>query len=303
MPKIAYIKKNFSSSSREVIDQASEIIAEYRAQGFILTLRQLFYQEVARGHLPNTQQSYRRLGSIISDARRAGLIDWDSIEDRTRFARAKSHWEHPREVLESAAYSFRLDMWTDQPCRPSVWIEKDALTGVIDPVCTELDIPYYSCRGYPSDSMVWRAAQQIIEYWELGQQTRILHLGDHDPSGWDMTLDIRKRLLLFTRTPEAFDVNRLALNMDQIEEFQPPPNPLKLSSSKSGFADPRATWYIENYGLDSWELDALSPTVLSNLVREEVWENLRDAGMWESRRQDEEDYRDQLATLADEWED
>ncbi len=292
MPKIAYISKRFSASSQEIIDQANKIIAEYQSQGFTLTLRQLFYQHVSRGLLPNTQQSYRRLGSIISDARRTGLVDWSAIEDRTRFIRENSHWNHPGEILESAANSFALDMWANQMYRPEVYIEKDALTGVIEPVCTELDVPYLSCRGYPSDSMVWRAARKIRLHWQNGQHTKVLHLGDHDPSGLDMTEDIKKRLALFTRNEDSFEVNRLALNIDQIEEYGPPPNPAR-------FSDPRATWYIEQYGEQSWELDALEPTVLSNLVREEVCNVLRDQDAWDSKKDTEDGYREILTELAD----
>ena len=142
--------------------------------------------------------------------------------------------------------------------------------------------------------MVWRAAQKILEFWEDGQETRILHLGDHDPSGLDMTLDIRKRLLLFTGIEESFEVDRLALNLDQIQKFQPPPNPAR-------FSDPRADWYISEFGMESWELDALDPTVLSNLVRDEVWDHPRIEALWESRLKDEEDYRDRLTDLANDW--
>ena len=96
MPKIEYENKKFSLLTAETIHQAEAIVSEYQAQGFSLTLRQLYYQFVARGLIANTERDYKRIGNIVSDARRAGLIDWNAIEDRTRFIRRLSNWEAPR---------------------------------------------------------------------------------------------------------------------------------------------------------------------------------------------------------------
>src|SRR2546428_272641 len=103
MPKLWYASTRFSPKSRETIAQANVIIADYEAQGFTLTLRQAYYQFVSRGLIPNTDREYKRLGSIINDARMAGLIDWDSIEDRTRFLRSLSHWDDPSDIMDGAA--------------------------------------------------------------------------------------------------------------------------------------------------------------------------------------------------------
>jgi len=91
MPKIAYKDKNFSPSTLAVIDQANEIIDEYQTDGLKLTLRQLYYQFVSRALIANKQSEYKRLGSIINDARLAGLVDWKAIEDRTRNLKRNSH--------------------------------------------------------------------------------------------------------------------------------------------------------------------------------------------------------------------
>jgi len=125
--KICYTPRKFSASSLEVIDKANTIIGEYAAQGFDLTLRQLYYQFVARGYIPNKDTEYKKLGSIINDARLAGLVSWEAISDRTRFVRTNSHWEQPGEIIESARDSFRLNRWEGQGYRPEVWIEKDSM--------------------------------------------------------------------------------------------------------------------------------------------------------------------------------
>src|SRR5205085_3197993 len=128
----------------------NEIIAEYDQQGFDLTLRQLYYQFVSRDLLSNRQSEYDRLGCIVNDARLAGLIDWNAITDRTRNLRSLAHWDEPTDIIRACASQYRIDKWARQPCRVECWIEKDALVGVIAGICEELDIPYFSCRGYNS---------------------------------------------------------------------------------------------------------------------------------------------------------
>lgn len=142
MPKITYEEKKFNLSTLTTIHQAEAIIEQYQAQGYSLTLRQLYYQFVARGLIPNTERDYKRLGNIVSDARRGGMIDWDAIEDRTRFIRTIASWDDPREILDSARDSYHRDLWETQDKRFEVWIEKDALIGVIEPICKELDLTF-----------------------------------------------------------------------------------------------------------------------------------------------------------------
>jgi hypothetical protein len=290
MPKIKYFKKRFGSEARTIIDLANLILGEYQSQGYVLTLRQLYYQFVARGLMPNTQRDYKRLGQIVSDARLAGLIDWHMVEDRTRGLRSVSTWESPEQIVRTCADTFTLDKWEDQKYRVEVWIEKDALVGVFEPICTELQISYLSCRGYTSQSEMWVAGQRLQVYDRAGQTPVILHFGDHDPSGRDMTRDIVDRLYLFTGLSP---LDRLALNMDQVEQYQPPPNPAKITDS-------RAAAYIAQFGGESWELDALEPAVLAELVRAWVL-GLRDEAKWAARVAEEEEHRQLLTAVADKW--
>jgi hypothetical protein len=305
LARIRYVDKKFGADALRIIDTANAICRTYQSQGYDLTLRQLYYQFVARDILPNTIQSYKRLGDIINDARMAGRMDWDYIVDRTRNVRALTHYANPAARIRSAARTYQIDMWARQPERVEVWIEKDALVGVIERSCVDLDVPFFSCRGYTSQSEVWGAAQRIGVHLAAGQDVTILHLVDHDPSGIDMTRDIKDRMELFTSTdadravlnplvqdvidkygswedtpaPERtmvtqsykfklaqrgkLRIRRIALNRDQIDTYNPPPNPAKITDS-------RATKYIEIHGRSSWELDALDPATLDRLVRDEV---------------------------------
>ena len=277
----------FSVDTLTVIGQAESIIGEYNQQGFTLTLRQLYYQFVARALIPNTDRSYSRLGRIVSDARRAGMIDWDAIEDRTRFTRRLSSWDNPQDILQSARDSYHRDLWANQLRRLEVWIEKDALLGVIESVCQDNDVPFFSCRGYVSDSEMWQAAMRIRRYYTSGQSTIVLHLGDHDPSGIDMTRDITDRLRLFCGVDHY--VNRIALTLDQIQEVGPPPNPAKLTDTR--FAN-----YLRLYGRDSWELDALEPQYMVNLVMSHI-HALRDNLAWHEALRQQENERAQLGQV------
>lgn len=289
MPKKEYVKKKFRADSLNLIGRINKVIAEYQKQGFSLTLRQVYYQMVARAIIPNNEKSYKNLGNLISDARLAGLIDWTAIEDRTRNLRGNSHWSTPGSILDSAAYSYHLNHWKDQEHYVEVWVEKDALVGIVGQICEELDVNYFSCRGYVSQSEMWSAASRLKHCQDAGQHIVLLHLGDHDPSGKDMSRDIVDRMKIF----ETYDFTfkRLALNMDQIEQYDPPPNPTKLTDS-------RASGYIEDYGYECWELDALEPMVISKLIKTNV-ERYRDNALYQRVLKREKQEKALLTDIAE----
>lgn len=293
MPRIAYIEKRFGEARLEQIQQANAIIAEYAAQGFDLTVRQLYYQFVARDLIPNNLRSYKRLQDLISDARMAGYIDWKAITDRTRYLRGNQHWADAGDAVRDASEDFQLDKWERQPCRLEVWIEKDALIGVIAEVCQRNDVNYFSCRGYTSQSELWRAGQRMAYYENEGQQPIVIHLGDHDPSGIDMTRDIGDRVSTFAQSHLA--VERIALNRDQIDRYNPPPNPAKMTDS-------RYEGYIAEHGKQSWELDALDPTTISELIEATILGH-RDDDLWEEAVAEENAIKAQLRKAADNWDD
>ncbi len=288
--KRKYIRHNFRKAGRCIIERANSIINEYLAEGYKITLRQLYYQFVSRDLLTNEQRAYDKLGIIISKGRLSGLVDWSAIEDRTRTPKENSHWGSPVEIIETCAESYRVDTRATQDNYVEVWVEKEALAGVIERTARGLDVLSFACRGYVSQSAMWEAAQRILFQEGLGKEVTILHLGDHDPSGIDMTRDIQDRLKMFgTR---AY-VNRIALNMSQIDQYSPPPNPAKLTDS-------RCADYISKYGSQSWELDALEPRVLDELIKDEVHDLTNEYEQAILLRQQESE-RHQLQKIADSW--
>lgn len=288
--KIKYKDINFKGKSLELIELINNVVNEYRNMGYELTLRQTYYQLVARGYIPNNERSYKNIGALINDGRLAGLIDWNSIVDRTRFIRQNSHWEKPEDVIMSAKYSYLLDKWEDQPNYVEVWVEKDALIDIVGQACRALDTPFFSCRGYTSQSEMWLAAQRFIVQNEIRENCFIIHLGDHDPSGIDMTRDITERLELFGAYVE---VNRIALTMDQVNKYNPPPNPAKIT-------DTRSSKYIREFGNESWELDALEPQMLAEFITNEVTA-LRDDEIYERICAREAKEKNELQLLVDNY--
>lgn len=291
MPKRQYKDINFQSKSLDLIGLVNSVIEEYDAQGYELTLRQVYYQLVARGYMPNNERSYKNLGNLINDGRLAGLIDWYSIVDRTRNIRSNPHWETPQEVIETAKYLYHLDRWATQPNYVEVWVEKDALIGIVNQACKPLDVPHFSCRGYTSQSEMWAAAQRFLKQRHRESCT-IIHLGDHDPSGIDMTRDIQERLEMFGAT---VDVKRVALTMGQIETYNPPPNPTKIT-------DARAKGYISRYGHECWELDALEPKLITSLIRNEVTA-LMDEDLFNEVAARERDEKEDIQLISDNYDD
>lgn len=285
-----YQNFNFRKDSLALLEVIDAIIYEYSRAGYVLTVRQLYYQLVARDVIPNTERSYKNTVDLVNKGRLAGLLDWDAIEDRTRGFLRRSAWDSGKHILESAAASFHMDMWEDQPTRVFCVVEKEALSGVLDPVCREWDVPLLPARGYPSASVL----RQFAKHDLMGrpQDILILHLGDHDPSGIDMTRDLEDRLSLLSRRA-GFEMRRIALTMEQIEDQKPPPNPAKTTDARFGE-------YSRLYGDESWELDALRPQFIHGLVASHVQEVV-DTELWEAREAEIEAIRQRIVKLAEDF--
>lgn len=317
MPRIEYRRYRPREAARAVIETANTILAEYIRQDFRLTLRQLYYQFIGRDLFPeswidpkynkrhglsldtkNTEKNYKKLVDIVVDARVGGLMDWDHIVDREREVESESHWENAPDFLNSVAPQFNIDVWADQPNRVEVWVEKKALVEIVGRACEPLDVPYLACKGYLSASAAWDAGHNRCKRWhdEHGQNTVVIHLSDHDPSGLDMGRDNEERLRLFRtpykegETPAHITFQRIALTMEQVEQYEPPSNPAKET-------DPRAAAYIEEHGDTSWELDALEPPVLVELIMEAILEHL-DRDLYDGRRAEETEQRDLLVRMS-----
>lgn len=289
--KICLDQKKFHGKTLEIIIQADEILQEYAAQGYPLTVRAVYYQFVSRNLISNSIKSYGVIQRALNDGRLAGLIDWSHIIDETRPMRQPSFWNSPSDILRTAADQFRLDHWADQGFRPEVWIEKTALVGVVDRTCHNLHVPLFASKGFCSTTELFRTAKRLRSYQDQGQQPIIFYLGDHDPSGMDITRDVQAKLSIFVG--DRVRVDRLALNIGQVKEYRLPPNPAKMT-------DTRADGYVKQYGSNCWELDALSPQILNQLVRTAIEDKL-DHNTLSIILQEESSHKKQLQYVARHW--
>ena len=291
--KKAYITWNPNNKTAALVQQAEAIIGEYEAAGYTLTVRQLYYQFVARDIIENSERSYKSLVGIITKARMAGMLSWLAIEDRSRHHNAFWFDEDELNPVKDLPRYIRFDQWARQKSYVEVWVEKEALGNVVARACEPFFVPHMACKGYLSASEAWRAGRRFREKAMEGKECKLIHLGDHDPSGIDMTRDNRDRPSLFMKMPFTLQVTRLALNMDQIEEYGPPPNPAKVTDS-------RARSYIKKFGATSWELDALDPRTLEELIQTEFKQYI-DEQIWEDVNDEQEEKRSMLERVSERW--
>ncbi len=258
--KQAFITWKPNARRRARLEQIAAVLAQYKAMGLRLTLRQLFYQLVTKNIIANTFAEYKNLGTLLSKARLAGLVDWDIIEDRVRQPNVPQEWSSLQALVRSAVASFRLPRWDTQPVHVELWCEKDALSGVIAPMCHERHVTLVVNRGYSSSSAMYESSLRIQAATHDGRDAHIIYLGDFVPSGEDMVRDIRDRMATFDTD---VTVTKLALNPAQIKKYKIPHNTAKTTDS-------RAHGFIRKHGMKSYEVDALPPEVLQAMVLQAI---------------------------------
>lgn len=291
-------KLQLSKANEGRLFDVNKIIEEYRKQGYRLTLRQLYYQLVSRDIIANKVAEYKKLGTLLVKGRMAGVVDWDAIEDRIRVPYMQ-YWNlNIKDAIESTIKQYKLNRMAGQENYIELWCEKDALAGILKPLCNKYHIILMVNRGYSSCTAMHDAYKRIASQIDNGKKVTILYFGDHDPSGLDMVRDIEGRVIEFLQMRFQdywiggwFKVWQIGLTMAQIEEFNPPPNPAKIT-------DPRAKDYIKKFGSVSWEVDALNPEELHNIIIDAV-EGLIDYDLYESMLEKEKEDKKKLRKILE----
>lgn len=286
MSTIRFRDYKFNASHEKLIGHMNEIIDEL---DMTLTARQLYYQFIGRDLFPaswvdeaynlkkglpagtkNTIKNYKRFATLLTDARYAGCVSWDAIEDRVRRPTIWQDYENLREAVDKLIRTYRLPRWRGQSRYVELWVEKEALAGQMEPIANEFHVTLMANKGYSSASAMFDSAQRIMQesnqvesnYFDADKDVRkpvVLYVGDHDPSGEDMVRDLEKRLVEFGVQNLTF--TKLALTMEQVKRYKLPPNPAKTT-------DARFETYVAEHGNKSWEVEALPPKVLSQIVRD-----------------------------------
>lgn len=296
--RVKFRNVKLSKQNKIRLELVNEIISEYQAQGYVLTLRQLYYQLVSRDVIPNKQAEYSKLSILLKEGRMGGIVDWDAIEDRLRQIYVPASWDSPKDILDVVVKQFKLPRQEGQKIYLEVWVEKDALSGVLKRITSKYHVPILVNRGYSSASAMYDAFMRFVSDGAYkNKEVKILYLGDFDPSGLDMIRDVYDRITEFQFGYNdgydvdnmKFSVEHLALTSNQIKQFNPPPNPAKLT-------DPRAKDFVRQYGGTSWEVDALNPETLNALLETAILANI-DENMYKKIVKREEVERKKLAEL------
>lgn len=281
-PKNARIPQ---ARNRALRDAIAAVAAEYDR----LSVRQLYYQLVARGVIDKKEATYKRVCDASVQMRLDGSLDSRRIVDGHRTRRETFAHDGIGDALADAHGLYRRDFWRDQPIRVEVWSEKDALSGVLFPVADRYGVPYVATRGFPSITLRYESAQALIA---TGKPAVVVYVGDHDASGRAISDNLEGELRGFGAD---VTVERVALNPNQITAYRLPTRPGKRSDS-------RQAAFAARFGDASVELDALPPDILTDLVEDAIRGEI-DADAWERMAAVETLERETLASLASaDWE-
>lgn len=220
-----------------------------------MTVRQIFYQLVSRGMIGKTENEYKgTVCRLLAKMRRRGWLPYSWIADNTRWMRKPNSYDSLQDMLERSHEFYRRELWANQDDYVEIWLEKDALSGVLYEVTEQWDVPLMVTRGYPSLSFLHSAAEQIAYQ---GKPTSIYYFGDHDPSGKDIPRVVEERLNEFVDGEVEIRFEIVAVTEEQIESMNLPTRPTKKSDSRS-----------KTFEGESVEVDAIPAGELRSIARE-----------------------------------
>jgi hypothetical protein len=224
-----------------------------------MTVRQAFYQATVRGIVEKSEKGYGKIQRALVDMRWDGQVPYSWITDNTRWQRKPKTFNGIAQALEDTAAFYRKNLWQDADAYVEIWLEKDALSGVIYPITSQYDVPLMVARGYASLSFLQNAGAAING---MGVPAYIYHFGDFDPSGVNAAEKIEESLGKFA--PDAdIQFKRIALTPRQIRELKLPTRPTKKTDTRS-----------KSFGELSVELDAIAPDDLRAMVQKVIEQHL-----------------------------
>ena len=246
--------------SKAEIEALREALTDLLVEDHPMSVRQVFYQMVTRGAIDKTEAEYRgTVCRLLAEMRRAKRIPYTWLADSTRWMRKGTTFDTMEEALRLTAETYRRSLWTNADAYVEVWLEKDALAGVLYPVTNEYDVPLMVTRGYPSLSFLASSADAIA-YQD--RPCYLYYLGDHDPSGVDIPRAVEAGLR--DMAPDAeIHFERVAVNLDQILSLDLPTRPTKKTDSRA-----------KNFTGESVEVDAIPAAELRRLVHNRIVRHL-----------------------------
>ncbi len=217
-----------------------------------MTVRQVFYRLVSTGVIAKSEGEYKStVVRLLGEMRRAGEIPFSWIADTTRWMRKPTTYSSLENMLKRTAEAYRRSVWDNQEAYVEIWLEKDALAGVLYEATSVWDVPLMVTRGYPSLSYLHSAAEAIAAQ---DKPTYLYYFGDYDPSGLDIPRKVECDLREFAPYADI-EFERVAVSPAQIASMNLPTRPTKRTDS-------RAKGFIG----ESVEVDAIPPKVLRDIV-------------------------------------
>jgi hypothetical protein len=264
------------------VEARREVLLDIIEAGRPMTVRQVFYQATVRGLVEKAESGYSKVQTDLTVMRRTGELPYDWLADNTRWQRKPRTFDSIEQALRDTAQFYRKSLWTDVDCYVEIWLEKDALAGVVLPVTSQFDVPLMVARGYASLSFLHSAAEYINT---LDIPAYIYHLGDFDPSGVNAGEKIEETLRQLA--PDAvIAFERVAVTPEQIADWDLPTRPTKASDTRA-----------KNFAEISVELDAIEPNQLRALVQETIEQHLPPE-QFEILKAAEESERDTIMRLV-----
>jgi hypothetical protein len=237
--------------------------------------------------LSMSDEDMKRVYRLLKIARERGDISWDFIVDETRELERASSWSNPAEYVEAVSRSYRRDFWLQQPVRIEVWSEKGTVRGVLAPILDEYGVGFRAVHGFSSATMAHDVSND-----EQDRLLIIIYVGDYDPSGMYMSeCDLPARFLKYGGN--HITLKRVALTSEQVADL-----PSFPASDKK--KDTRYPWFVKNYGKTCWELDALDPNDLRDMVEQAIMEEI-DWTAWDRCAAVEKAEKESLRTVLDRW--
>lgn len=245
--------KRRTKAELETLDAALyELVNEHKP----CTVRQIYYRAVVGYLCPKDDSGYNLVQRRLLKLRRGGVLPYGWITDNARSIYGHTRYTDLTEFAQYAASLYRRDFWNSQDVNVEIWCESDSIAGTIhNAVVNEWCLDLHVARGFSSETYLFNAGQSIKN---SGKKTYIYTLSDFDPSGISLADDIDKKLHKFCGDVEI-EVSRIALDLQQILEWQLPTHDLKKT-------DRRAKAFIESYADFACELEAIPPQTLRELV-------------------------------------
>lgn len=279
----------------ERVEWSAEVLRDLKDY-WPLTVRQIFYQLVARQYVPNEQGHYKALSAALSTARKEGLVPWRAIEDRTRPLYGSTGWDATADFLEYHIKSlpdlYERNLLARQDFYIELFVEKQALITPFTRAAGRYHILVNLGRGYSSTTVLKKMADRLGGANQRGYEPCVLAFSDLDPSGVDLVDNLSRQ---FEEFDVCAEIDRIALTPEQITAFDLPHDPRALKMT-----DSRAAAFIERHGEYAVELDALSPPILESMVHEAI-EGRLDLEEFERQVEIENEEREGLAEKIEGW--